>query len=171
VLSGYFAPIKSQVPAGNKPGGRPVTVNVFLGHPGLELVNTPRSYVTRVPVNDQLPAFWLAAGAEDKADVGAALDFRQQLQTRMVNVPLKVVPGGGHQVRVWRAALGPMLGWMTPHLEGEAVQADAIAAKTAPRRRLRGRPRRARRTTASPGGRTSRRRPGSLSVAAPTASD
>ena len=35
VLSGYFAPIRSQVPAGNKPGGRPLTVNVFLGHPGL----------------------------------------------------------------------------------------------------------------------------------------
>ena len=131
VLSGYFAPIKSQVPAGNKPGGRPLTVNVFLGHPGPRLINTPRYYVTRVPVNDQLPAFWLAVGADDKADVGAALDFRQRLQTRMVNVPLKVVPGGGHQASVWRAALGPMLGWMTPHLEGEALQADAIAAKTA----------------------------------------
>jgi len=131
VLSGYFAPIKSQVPAGNKPGGRPLTVNVFLGHPSLRLINTPRYYVTRVPVNDQLPAFWLAVGADDKADVGAALDFRQRLQTRMVNVPLKVVPGGGHQASVWRAALGPMLGWMTPHLEGEALQADAIAAKTA----------------------------------------
>jgi enterochelin esterase-like enzyme len=47
VLSGYFAPIKSQVPA-----------------------------------NDQLPAFWLAVGAEDTADVGAAQDFRQLLQTR-----------------------------------------------------------------------------------------
>jgi enterochelin esterase-like enzyme len=131
VLSGYFGPIKSQVPAGNKPDGRPLTVNVFLGHPGLELVNTPRYYVTRVPVNDQLPAFWLAVGAEDKADVGAALDFRQRLQTRMVNVPLKVMPGGGHSANVWRAALGPMLGWMTPHLAGEAAQADATAARTA----------------------------------------
>ena len=72
VLSGYFAPIRSQVPAGNKPGGRPLTVNVFLGHPGAELVNTPRKYVTRVPVNDELPAFWLAAGAQDKADIPAA---------------------------------------------------------------------------------------------------
>ena len=129
MLSGYFGPIKSQVPAGNKPGGRPLTVNVFLGHSGLELVNTPRYYVTRVPVNDQLPAFWLAVGTEDKADVGAALDFRQRLQTRMVNVPLIVVPGGGHQASVWRAALGPMLSWMTPHLAGEAAQADATAAR------------------------------------------
>ena len=131
VLSGYFAPIRSQVPAGNKPGGRPLTVNVFLGHPGLRFINTPRNYATRVPVNDELPAFWLAAGAEDTADVGAAQDFKQVLQTRMVNVPLMVVPGGGHQASVWRAALGPMLSWMSPRLAQVAKQADAAAAARA----------------------------------------
>ena len=131
VLSGYFAPIRSQVPAGNKPGGRPLTVNVFLGHPGLRLINTPRNYATRVPVNDELPAFWLAAGAEDTEDVLAAQDFRQVLQTRMVYVPLMVVPGGGHQASVWRAALGPMLSWMTRPLEQAAKQADAATAKAA----------------------------------------
>jgi len=131
VLSGYFAPIRSQVPAGNKPGGRPLTVNVFLGHPGLRLINTPRNYATRVPVNDELPAFWLAAGAEDTEDVLAAQDFRQVLQTRMVYVPLIVVPGGGHQASVWRAALGPMLSWMTRPLEQAAKQADAATAKAA----------------------------------------
>jgi enterochelin esterase-like enzyme len=145
VLSGYFAPIKSQVPAGNKPGGRPLTVNVFRGHPGLELVNTPRYYVTRVPVSDELPIFWLAAGADDTADVGAAQDFRQVLQTRMVNVPLMVVPGGGHQAGVWRAALGPMLHWMTPQLAGVAKQADAAAARKAHD----GKPRRPHTATAS----------------------
>ena len=131
VLSGYFAPIKSQVPAGNKPSGRPLTVNVFLGHPGLRLINTPRYYVTRVPVNDELPVFWLAVGAADAEDVGAAQYFRQVLQTRMVNVPLMVVPGGGHQASVWRAALGPMLSWMTPQLTGVVKQADAAAARKA----------------------------------------
>ena len=131
VLSGYFAPIRSQVPAGNKPDGRPLTVNVFLGHPGLRFINTPRNYATRVPVNDELPAFWLAAGAEDTEDVLAAQDFRQVLQTRMVYVPLIVVPGGGHQASVWRAALGPMLSWMTRPLEQAAKQADAATAKAA----------------------------------------
>ncbi len=131
VLSGSFAPIRSQVPAGNKPGGKPLKVDVFLGHPGLRLINTPREYVTRVPVNDMLPAFWLAAGAQDKEDVLAAQDFRQVLQTRMVNVPLIVVPGGGHQASVWRAALGPMLSWMTRPLASAAKQADATAARTA----------------------------------------
>ena len=105
VLSGYFAPIKSQVPAGNKPGGRPLTVNVFLGHPGLKLVNTPRYYVTRVPVNDELPAFWLAVGAQDKEDVLAAQDFRQVLQTRMVYVPL--MSGAGRRSPGQRLARGP----------------------------------------------------------------
>ena len=131
MLSGYFAPIRSQVPAGNKPGGRPLTVNVFLGHPGLQLINTPREYVTRVPVNDVLPAFWLAAGAQDKPDVLAAQNFRQLLQTRVANVPFMVVQGGGHQGSVWRAALGPMLRWMTPQLAAAAKQADATAARTA----------------------------------------
>jgi hypothetical protein len=119
------------VPAGNKPGGRALKVNVFLGHPGLQLINTPRSYVTRVPVNDVLPAFWLAAGAEDKADVLAARNFRQLLQTRVANVPFMMVQGGGHQGSVWRAALGPMLSWMTPQLAQQAARADAAAARTA----------------------------------------
>jgi len=49
----------------------------------------------------------------------------------MVNVPLMVVPGGGHQASVWRAALGPMLSWMTRPLASAAKQADATAARTA----------------------------------------
>ena len=118
-----------------------------------------------MPVNDELPAFWLAVGAEDTEDVLAAQDFRQVLQTRMVNVPLMVVPGGGHQASVWRAALGPMLSWMTRPLASAAKQADAAAARTAAAGRPRGRPRRARRTTASPGRRTPRQRPGSRSAA------
>jgi enterochelin esterase-like enzyme len=131
VLSGYFAPGLSQVPAGNKPGAKPRQVNVFLGHPDLQLVNTPRAYVTRVPINDFLPAFWLAAGARDRGDVIAAANFRQVLQTRLANVPLVIIPGGGHQGSVWRAALGPMLSWMTPQLAQQAARADAAAARAA----------------------------------------
>ena len=135
VLSGYFAPIQSHVPAGNKPGGRPLRVDVFLGHPGLRLINTPQAYVTRVPINDVLPAFWLAAGAQDRQDVIAAQDFRQLLQTRVVNVPFMMVPGGGHQGSVWRAALGPMLSWMTRQLALRAANIDAAAARAAAARK------------------------------------
>ena len=133
VLSGYFAPVRSQVPAGNKPGARPLRVNVFLGHPGLQLINTPRAYVTRVPISEELPAFWLAAGAQDRPDVIAAEDFRQLLQTRVANVPFMMVPDGGHQGSVWRTALGPMLSWMTPQLAEQAAKADAAAARAAAR--------------------------------------
>ena len=131
VLSGYFAPVQSHVPAGGKPGGRPLRVNVFLGHPGLRLINTPQAYVTRVPISEVLPAFWLAAGAQDRPDVIAAENFRQLLQTRVANVPFMMVPGGGHQGSVWRAALGPMLSWMTPQLALRAANIDAAAAARA----------------------------------------
>jgi hypothetical protein len=53
----------------------------------------------------------------------------------MVNVPLMVVPGGGHQASVWRAALGPMLSWMTRPLASAAKQADATAARAAAARK------------------------------------
>jgi enterochelin esterase-like enzyme len=120
VLSGYFAPDKSQVPAGGKPGGRPRDVNVFAHDPRLALVNTPDKYVLKIPIGIEVPQFWLAAGAEDKADVQGAAFFRQLLLTRVADVPLMVVPGGGHQARVWRAALRPMLAWMTTQLAAEA---------------------------------------------------
>jgi enterochelin esterase-like enzyme len=131
VMSGYFAPISSQVPAGNKPGAKPVQVDVFRGRPALRLLNSPQYYVTRVPVDDLLPAFWLAAGAEDRSDVTAAEDFRQLLETRLANVPFVVIPGGGHQGSVWRAALVPMLSWMTPQLAATAERADLAAARAA----------------------------------------
>jgi enterochelin esterase-like enzyme len=128
VMSGYFYPLTSQVPAGNKAGGKPHLVDVFRGHPGLQLLNTPSWYVTRVPISDFLPAFWLAAGARSKVDVIAATDFRQLLQTRLAVVPLLIIQGGGHQGSVWRAAIGPMLAWMTPQLASRAAKADAAAA-------------------------------------------
>jgi enterochelin esterase-like enzyme len=131
VISGYFAPIPSQVPAGNKPGGKPVVVNVFSGHPAQQLINTPEEYVTRVTIDEQLPPFWLAAGVQDKADVTGAENFRQLLLTRLADVPLMIIPGGGHTGNVWRAALAPMLSWMTPQLAVQAVRGDAAAAAAA----------------------------------------
>jgi enterochelin esterase-like enzyme len=143
VMSGYFVPIQSQVPAGNKPGGKPYLTNVFAGRPAQQFTNTPKAYLTKIPVDVQLPAFWLAAGAEDKADVSAAANFRLLLQNRqllqnrellqngVLVVPFLIVQGGGHPGSVWRAALGPMLAWMTPRLAVQAAAADAAAAAAA----------------------------------------
>jgi S-formylglutathione hydrolase FrmB len=131
VMSGYFAPIPSRVPAGGKPGGKPRLVNVFAGRPALEQLNSPRWYITRASINAEIPAFWLAAGAKDRPDVEAAMNFRQLLLTRVANVPLDVIPDGGHQGSVWRAALDPMLKWMTPQLAQQAAKADLAAARAA----------------------------------------
>jgi enterochelin esterase-like enzyme len=131
VISGYFAPTLSQVPTGNKPGAKPYEVNVFRDDPALQLINTPQEYVTRVQINDFLPGFWLAAGAQNTSDVSAAASFRQLLQTRLADVPYVIIQGGGHQGSVWRAALAPMLGWMTPQLAEQAALADAAAAAAA----------------------------------------
>jgi S-formylglutathione hydrolase FrmB len=141
IMSGYFSPTPSQVPAGNKPGGKPYTDYVFVGHPAQLAVNSPSVYITKIPLSVQLPAFWFAAGAQDPQDVSAAVSFRQQLQARELlqtrellraepPVPFMTVPGG-HQGSVWRAALGPMLTWMTPPLAAAAARADAAAAAAA----------------------------------------
>ena len=131
ILSGYFAPASSQVPAGGKPGARPVKTYVFAGQPALAARNTPSTYITRVPVGVFLPNFWLAAGAGDKGDVLAAQRFQQLANIRQANVPLDVIPGG-HTGAVWRAALSPMLAWMTPQLSQQAAIAAANAAIAPP---------------------------------------
>jgi S-formylglutathione hydrolase FrmB len=147
IMSGYFTPLSlSQVPAGNKPGGKPTLVYALARHPALQLLNTPRAYITKVPLSVRLPAFWFAAGAQDGADVSAAATFRQLVQARLLlqarellsappPVPFLIVRGGGHEANVWRAALGPMLAWMTPQLAAQAAEADAAAAKAAAQRK------------------------------------
>jgi enterochelin esterase-like enzyme len=123
-LSGYFSPVESQVPLGGKAGGTPVDVNDFAHSKKLLLINSPDEYITRVPVSVSVPQFFLAAGATDVGDVQAAQLFRQELLLRDADVPLEVVPGGGHQATVWRAALTPMLDWMTPQLAGQVAYAE-----------------------------------------------
>jgi enterochelin esterase-like enzyme len=123
-LSGYFAPIESQLPLGGKAGGTPVDVNDFARNKRLLLVNSPDQYVTRVPVTVSVPQFFLAAGAADQGDVQAAELFKQELLLRDAGVPLTIIPGGGHQATVWRASLTPMLDWMTPQLAEEVVNAE-----------------------------------------------
>jgi enterochelin esterase-like enzyme len=125
VESGYFAPDTSQVPLGGKPNGKPVDVNVFKGNPRLLALNTPQDYIKHIPVGVPVPQFYLAAGAEDQQDVQAAEYFRQLLLLRDANVPLDIVSGAGHQARVWRQALPPILEWMTTGLTAEIMSERA----------------------------------------------
>ncbi len=131
VLSGYFAPDPSQVPLGNKPGGRPHDINVFAHHPALLARNTPDEYILKIPIGIEVPQFWLAAGALDAQDVQAAEYFHQLLLTRVANVPLMIVPGGGHTAPVWRAAFKPMLEWMTTNLAQQVEHFTQVNAQRA----------------------------------------
>jgi enterochelin esterase-like enzyme len=137
VISGYFKPFSSQIPAGGKPGARPVKANVFAKYPALALRNTPSAYITQVPIGVEVPLFWLAAGAGDSGDVQAAQSFKQLASIRQTDVPLDVLPGG-HTGSVWRAALSPMLAWMTPQLAQQASIAAANAAHDARKPRVAG---------------------------------
>jgi len=123
-FSGYFAPAASQVPLGGKAGATPVDVKDFAHSKKLLLINSPDEYITKVPVTVSVPQFFLAAGAADQGDVQAAELFKQELLLRDAGVPLDIVPGGGHQATVWRAALTPMLDWMTPQLAKQVVNAE-----------------------------------------------
>jgi enterochelin esterase-like enzyme len=121
VESGYFAPQVSQVPAGGTAGGKPYDTNVFAHNKRLLEINTPDEYIKNVPVG--VPQFFLAAGSEDRADIQNAEYFRQLLLLRVADVPpVDIVSGGGHQARVWRSALTPILEWMTAGLAWQVQQ-------------------------------------------------
>jgi enterochelin esterase-like enzyme len=130
IMSGYFAPTPSQVPEGNKPGGAPVREDVFKDYPELLLRNSPQEYILRVPVGVEIPQFWIAAGDDNKGDVEGAELFSQLAKIRQANVPVDIIPGG-HTGSVWRAALGPMLTWMTPQLAEQVTIAEQDAANAA----------------------------------------
>jgi enterochelin esterase-like enzyme len=116
-LSGYFSPVNSHYPKGGVANAPAISIsNPFAGFPKLAAVNSPYKYIAHVPLGVQVPYFWLAAGASDREDVNAAKVFQQYLLTRVPEVPLLLVAGGHHSADVWRAALGPMLQWMTPRL-------------------------------------------------------
>ena len=123
-LSGYFAPLKSQVPANGQPGDTPIDVFDFAHNKQLLALNSPDEYVTRMPASAFVPQFFLAAGAADKSDLQGAETFRQELVLRDADVPLDIVQGAGHQASVWRAALAPMLEWMTPQLATEVQRIE-----------------------------------------------
>jgi enterochelin esterase-like enzyme len=133
VLSGYFAPLRSQVPLYGRAGGKPHDVWIFGHDRQLALVNTPDQYILQVPFGIPVPQFFLAAGGADQADVLGAENFRQLLTTRLADaLPVTVINGAGHQAKVWRAALAPMLSWMTKQLTVEVQHLATIAASHHP---------------------------------------
>jgi len=127
MLSGYFAPISGNVPAGGQPGAPAITVsNVFARYPKLAVLNTPDLYIQQFPISERPPAMWLAVGGSDRGDLRAAQAFRQYVMFRRAGLPLVVIKGGGHQASVWRAAVPPLLTWMTPQLAATARRIEML---------------------------------------------
>ena len=129
-LSGYFAPVASQVPADGKAGGKPIDVNEFAHNKRLLEINSPDEYIRNVPVG--VPQFFLAAGAADVGDVQKAETSGRSSCSGTPTCPLDIVSGGGHQAKVWRAALTPMFDWMTPGCPGRssASRRSRLASST-----------------------------------------
>jgi hypothetical protein len=75
----------------------------------------------------RLPLFWLGAGQGSSADVGNASYFAQLVQLHEADVPLVIVPGGGHTMGSWHAQVPAMLSWMTQGLAGTVAHDQQLA--------------------------------------------
>src|SRR5215472_16325230 len=110
-LSGYFVPLPTDQ------FGNPVhKVSPFGKNKRARQHNTPIAQLRTLPLNVQLPQFWLGAGSSYHVDVNAAQGFQQLLLTRQPDVTLDIEPGGSHNMATWRALVPPLLEWMTPKL-------------------------------------------------------
>jgi enterochelin esterase-like enzyme len=126
VLSGYFAPLPDQL-------GNPLRkVSAFGRNKLARERNTPLARLRTLPVNVQIPLFWLGAGSSYHTDVHAAQAFQQILLARQPDVTLDIEPGGSHNMATWRALVPPMLEWMTPRLAQAKLHPQLYAGPGAP---------------------------------------
>jgi enterochelin esterase-like enzyme len=124
ILSGYFAPTQNQLQNPRR------LVSPFAS-PAQQRQNTPLDELSPLPARQPVAQFWIGAGGTDGADVHDSQVFRQLLQLRQPQVPLRLVPGGGHTMFTWRILVPQLLSWMTPRLAREAAAADRAAARHA----------------------------------------
>jgi len=89
-------------------------VDPFGGSVRMRQHSNPLRVASRWNPGEQMPRFWLSAGS-DSRDYHALLAFRQLLRRHLPAVPV-YLSVGGHTAAAWRAALPPMLEWMTPLL-------------------------------------------------------
>jgi len=128
VLSGYFVPLKDQLPRLVSPFGK---------NKALRRQNTPFDRLVTLPVSARIPLFWLGVGSKDPSAVADGRRFQQLLLARQPGVQLHMEPGGGHTMTTWRALMPPLLEWMTPGLTEEARHpaSTGLAAPAAATRR------------------------------------
>lgn len=120
-LSGYFTPMKNKL-------GNPVkAVDPFGGNNALRAQNTPLDEVRGLAVGARLPQFWIGASQGSKADFDNAEYFAQLLQLHEADVPLIILPGGGHTMGSWHAQVPQMLSWMTQGLAATVAHDQQLA--------------------------------------------
>jgi enterochelin esterase-like enzyme len=124
VLSGYFAPSDNQLQDPRR------LVSPFAG-PAQQRQNTPIDELQPLPARQPVAQFWIGAGGSDGSDVHASQVFRQLLQLRQPQVPLRLVPDGGHTMFTWRTLVPQLLSWMTPRLANEAADAGRSGPRAA----------------------------------------
>jgi enterochelin esterase-like enzyme len=129
VLSGYFAPLPDDQ------FGNPLRKVSPFGRDTRALArNTPLHRLASLPLNVQIPLFWLGAGSSYHVDVTVAEAFQRLLLARQPGVNLTIEPGGSHNMATWRALVPPMLEWMTPRLAAAQLHPLQYAGpSTAPR--------------------------------------
>jgi enterochelin esterase-like enzyme len=120
VLSGYFAPSDNQLEDPHR------LVSPFASREQRRQ-NTPIDELQPLPARQLVAQFWIGAGGSDGSDVHASQVFRQLLQLREPQVPLRLVPGGGHTMFTWRILVPQLLSWMTPRLAREAAAGRTAA--------------------------------------------
>jgi enterochelin esterase-like enzyme len=120
-MSGYFAPQM------NKFGNPVKAADPFGGSNTLRVQNTPLDEVRALAPGARLPLFWLGAGQGSQADVHNADYFDQVLQLHEADVPLILLPGGGHTMGSWHAQVPQMLSWMTQGLAATVTHDEQLA--------------------------------------------
>jgi hypothetical protein len=102
-MSGYFQPLPER-------GADP-----FLGDAQLRLANDPLWLASRITPYEQVPGFWLMAGASDRGDVDSARTF-QSVLNRHEQTQLVMIARARHTFAAWNPALPKLLTWATDRL-------------------------------------------------------
>lgn len=92
--------------------------------PAAEAANDPLRIAQRLRLGAHpLPAFWLAAGTADHADLAAALALEAALRG-VEQVTVYREPGAAHNFYAWRPAVPLMLAWMWQQLAPPDLRVD-----------------------------------------------